>query len=334
MGDGKKKKKHEPPKPVDIPIAPLRDIRDALISDGAVSLDSIWPKYRNATPRWIQFQRIGLGSIPDIVQHPSGIKRDKWLKDGVGLTSDGKLTNKRQIMNRTKRRIKRKKVLDTPYYQRDMKDRHASQLSKKENIKRDREKPIITRQEFEIVYRPLEEWDLEELSRGRPRDKAGRFSGKPPAWMTRELFEGAMEKFEEQMRMQLHAEAIPAMDAIRYVIGNNDVDAKGKPVVSANVKLAAAQFVMEHLLGKPQQRIQQDISVKLQGILGSVMVNPSDVPGGPGYQLAHTPGETLELNGPAGDGDVIEGVWEDSSEESLKLDPEQEFSEFYNEEGS
>ena len=333
MGDGKKKK-HKPPKPVDIPIAPLRDIRDALITDGAYSLDKVWEKYRLATPRWVQFQRLGLGSIPDTVQHPSGIKRDKWLKDGVGLTSDGKLTNKRQIMNRTKRRIKRKKVVETPYYQRDMKDRHAPVLGKKERIKADKKLPIISRQEFEIMYRPLEEWDLEELSRGRPRDKLGRFSGKPPAWMTRELFEGAMEKFEEQMRMQLHAEAIPAMDAIRYVIRNDDVDAKGKPVVSANVKLAAAQFVMEHLLGKPQQRIQQDISVKLQGILGSVMVNPTDPANGSGYELAHTPGETLELNGPAGDGDVIEGVWEDSSEEPLKLNPEEEFSEFYNEEGS
>src|SRR5262245_63124610 len=40
-------------------------------------------------------------------------------------------------------------------------------------------------EEFKRLYKPIEQWDPEELARGRPRSRDGNFTGRPPRWITR-----------------------------------------------------------------------------------------------------------------------------------------------------
>src|SRR6478609_9046244 len=37
---------------------------------------------------------------------------------------------------------------------------------------------------IEIGWKPVEEWDDEELARGRPRNSLGTFTGRKPGWVT------------------------------------------------------------------------------------------------------------------------------------------------------
>jgi hypothetical protein len=113
----------------------------------------------------------------------------------------------------------------------------------------------------------------------------------------------------------MNANTVDAIDVIRWVMMNNEVDDKGKPIVPASTKLDAAKFLMEHIVGKPTQRIENDVSVKLQAILGVAMANPAQAlmpgtEGGEGYTLGHLPGVTMPMMTEA-EGEVIDAEWED-----------------------
>jgi hypothetical protein len=144
------------------------------------------------------------------------------------------------------------------------------------------------------LYKPLEEWDMEELARGRTRNAVGNFSGRAPEYITRELHERSIERFKMLIRNEMNAQSMPALKTIQMVLENNETDARGKPLVSAAAKMDAAKFLLEHVVGKPTQPTTTDVSVKLQGILGTVMVNPVDVQGQ--YIPAHTGSRELEGN--------------------------------------
>lgn len=142
--------------------------------------------------------------------------------------------------------------------------------------------------------KPIDEWDLEELSRGRTRDAAGGFRGKPPQYMPRAVHERIAERFKMLVRDQMNQSSVQALGVISRLLASEEVDEKGKPLVAASVKLDAAKWLVEHVVGKPVQPTQTDVSVKLQGILGAVMVNPTyddshpDVKALPaGYAPAH-----------------------------------------------
>lgn len=163
--------------------------------------------------------------------------------------------------------------------------------------------------------KPIDEWDIEELARGRPRDARGGFRGKPPKYMPRAVHERIAERFKMLVRDQLNQNAVQALGVVSNLITSDDVDDKGKPLVPASVKLDASKWLVEHVIGKPVQPTQTDVSVKLQGILGAVMVNPTldsdhpdmaDVPALPrGYSPAHfgTRGEAAVID--------VEGEWDD-----------------------
>lgn len=206
-------------------------------------------------------------TTPDIRQHSSGNPQDSLPARKQPRTAEGKLLTPKQIRARARRKAKRRE--------------------------------IMTDQEFEYLYeKPVEEWDMEELAKGRPRNSAGGFSGPRPKWVTSAVHERAMERYTAAVKTDMRATTVDALDAIRWIIQNEDVDDKGKPIVPAGTKLEASKFLIEHVVGKPTQRIESDVSVKLQGILGQVMVNPNDLVGGTpdqGYHVAHYPGITMAL---------------------------------------
>lgn len=134
------------------------------------------------------------------------------------------------------------------------------------------------------LWKPIEEWDHEELARGRPRSADGSFRGKSPAWVDRAVHEEVVKKFETIVREGMNAHTLRALTVLEQILESDEHDLKGKPLVPASTKLDAAKFLIEHILGKPKQRMETDISVKLQGLLGVAMVNP-DMSGGGGMML-------------------------------------------------
>lgn len=210
---------------------------------------------------------LNFNGTPDYRQHPSGNAQDGLPARQKPRTADGKLLTPKQIRARARRRLKRNEVLST--------------------------------QELEYLYqKPVADWDLDELAHGRPRNAQGHFKGPRPQWITAAVHEEAMEKYKAAVKSSMRATTVDALSLLQELINNDDVDDKGKPIVPASTKLDAAKFLIEHVVGKPTQRIENDVSVKLQGILGQVMVNPADV--GNSYAPGHFPGITMAV---ASDGD-------------------------------
>lgn len=163
--------------------------------------------------------------------------------------------------------------------------------------------------------KPIEEWDIEELARGRPRDAAGGFRGAPPKYMPRAVHERIADRFKMLVRDQMNQSTVQALGVVSNLLTNEEVDEKGKPLVAANVKLDAAKWLVEHVIGKPVQPTQTDVSVKLQGILGAVMVNPAldnDHPD----RLAIPAGYTPAHMGTRGEGEVLDvESWEEDEDD-------------------
>lgn len=215
-------------------------------------------------------------TVPDLRQHKSGNIRDTLPARMRPRTAEGKLLTPKQIRARARRKAKRHEMMSS--------------------------------QEMEYLYqKPIDEWDMEELAHGRPRNSKGTFTGPKPKWITAAVHEAAMEKYTAAVKSSMQATTVDALDAIKYIVQNEDVDDKGKPIVAMSTKLEAAKFLLEHVVGKPTQRIESDVSVKLQGILGQVMVNPREIEGSnQGYELAHYPGVTMPLAEARDDEDIID----------------------------
>lgn len=151
---------------------------------------------------------------------------------------------------------------------------------------------ILTAEEYKIMYKPVEEWDMEELARGRPRNSRGTFTGPKPKWLSSSVHESAMDLFKQIVKSEMNKQTVGALQVFEEVMSSQDVDVRGRPVVPASTKLDAAKFLLEHVVGKPTQRIENDVSVKLQSILGVVMANPDNQGG---YAVGHLPGVTVPM---------------------------------------
>lgn len=255
--------------------------------------DYVW-RNRQATPRKVDFS-----SVPTFKPERIGIRQDwdlqhdKW---GRPVTAEGKLLTPRQVRARARRKARKQYAYD--------------QLSDADKRKKRNKKKmvdaIVSPQELEYYAgKPVDEWDNEELARGRVRDKNGGFGGKKPQWITREIHEAAMERFQHVIKTEMNFQGTKAIEALSYILDNYEVDNRGKPLISASTKADAAKFFLEHIVGKPKQRVETDISVKLQGILGAVMVNPGE--SNNDFNLAHMPGYTMQLGDPnVVDGEVVD----------------------------
>lgn len=159
----------------------------------------------------------------------------------------------------------------------------------------------ISTEELEILYhKPIDEWDIEELAKGRPKVN-GKFTGPTPRWINRAMKEEAQSRFTVAVKGEMRNLTVTALETLKDMMVNEDTDDKGKPFVAASTKADISKFFLEHTVGKPTQRVEQDVSVKLQAILGTVMVNPAQVMGD--YSMGHMPGITIPM-GVAEDDDL------------------------------
>ena len=219
-------------------------------------------------------------NVPEITQHASGKLRDRLPSQMAPRTPDGKSLSPKQIRQRARRKSRR--------------------LAR------------MTDQELDYLYRkPVEQWDLEELARGRARGRDGTFRGPKPKWITAEVHERAMERYVAMVKSEMNSMTVSALQSLTLLLANEEVDMRGKPIVSANVKADIAKFLLEHVVGKPKQHVQADVSVKLQGILANVMANPGQTftPSG-GYTVGHLPGITMKMA--EQDDDIIDAEYEEA----------------------
>lgn len=126
--------------------------------------------------------------------------------------------------------------------------------------------------------KPLEEWDTEELARGRPRDQNGNFTGATPKWITPALVLEAKRRLQLRAFGDLSMAVGDAVKAVHKIIKSTDIDENGRPLVSTRDRLDAAKFVIEMVLGKAKQRVDIEAGDTLRAMLASALVMPDGSP--------------------------------------------------------
>lgn len=134
--------------------------------------------------------------------------------------------------------------------------------------------------DIELVYqKPIDEWDWEELSHGRPRGANGKFQGDKPSWITPAIQAEARRRMRTLTEDQLMTHAFDAIDVLKELMSDTGVDDFGKPTTPASVKLQAAQYVLNHVIGTPKARVEvNDGTNPLAELMGGILVNPDGEP--------------------------------------------------------
>lgn len=148
---------------------------------------------------------------------------------------------------------------------------------------RKREKPLqqdINLYIEHVYKKPIEEWDLEELGRGRPRDKNGSFTGAAPKWITATVAQEAKRRLLTETFGELAGHAQTAVKVIVNLMTSTEVDEKGKPIVDPRTQLAAATFILEHILGKPKAVVDIGGEDFVRSALASAIILDDGMPQG------------------------------------------------------
>lgn len=134
--------------------------------------------------------------------------------------------------------------------------------------------------DIEIVYqKPIEEWDWEELSRGKPRGANGNFQGDKPHWITPAIQAEARRRMRMLTEDQLMTHAMEAITVLKDLMSDNGIDDFGKPTTPGSVKLQAAQYILNHVIGTPKARVEIDNgSSPIAELMGGILVNPDGEP--------------------------------------------------------
>lgn len=133
--------------------------------------------------------------------------------------------------------------------------------------------------DIELIYKkPVEEWDWEELSHGRPRGKDNTFKGRPPSWITPAIQAEARKRMRVFTEDQLMVHAEDAIKVLSSLMKDTDTDEKGNYVVPASVKYQAATYILNHIIGTPKARVEVDTHNPLIELMGGILVNPDGEP--------------------------------------------------------
>lgn len=143
--------------------------------------------------------------------------------------------------------------------------------------------------------KPIEDWDLEELARGRPRSKNGKFNGAAPGWITPTIQKEARRRLLDHTLGKMAGHIDLAIQTVVNLIMCDEVDERGKPLVDPKTKLQGCMFIIEHFLGKPKAFVE--------------------LAGGDEKKVALAAAIVLEDGKPQDEPVILDGEWEDKEEE-------------------
>lgn len=149
--------------------------------------------------------------------------------------------------------------------------RDPSELSQKPSQmrRRIRRKAGNTQREIEyylekVYNKPVEEWDWEELARGRPRNSSGDFRGVGPKWVSALVIQEARRRLVEGIYGELGTSAKFAVETLNRLVTDGEVEDR--------VALEAAKYILDHILGKPRAIVALDASDNVRQFLAKALV--------------------------------------------------------------
>lgn len=172
-------------------------------------------------------------------------------------------------------------VLDFTEGVRPPKQKRVKSSNPKAIRKRIRKGTAALEGELELLYqdrKPLHDWDYEELARGRPRGTNGQFNGPAPRWITPAIRDEATRRLRAKGLQELGSHLGDAIKVTADLMNDDGVDLDGKPLVPANVRLSAAQFIADHVLGRATAKVEVDLGEKTRQMLAGAIILPDGTP--------------------------------------------------------
>jgi hypothetical protein len=113
-------------------------------------------------------------------------------------------------------------------------------------------------------YKPIEEWDFEELAHGKPRNKKGGFNtGPKPQWINPVIVEEVSRRLRNGFIDETR-KALPDVLKVLLVLLKDDE--------SPRIQLDAAKLFLEYAIGLPEKRISIEASSRVEHLLADVIV--------------------------------------------------------------
>lgn len=112
----------------------------------------------------------------------------------------------------------------------------------------------------------VSELDDEELARGYPRDKNGKFSGRPPTMVPRAMQDEMMKRLLGRGSEVFKEAYIDSMKTFATIAADPNAD--------PNVRLKAAQYVIERLTGKTPEVIHVAAEDPVETLFKSILADP------------------------------------------------------------
>lgn len=170
----------------------------------------------------------------------------------------------------------------------------SSETNERKNARRRARKAVAQAdvgREIELVYgKPIEQWDDDEIYRGRVRNDDGTYPRGPrPSWLTPTLQAERQRRLRQLMADDLGTFAADALRTIHSVMTDDSRDETGKPNVPASVRVDAGKYLVDQFMGKATATVDVHAGNQLAELLADVMVNPD---GEPSHQVIN--GEVVD----------------------------------------
>lgn len=126
--------------------------------------------------------------------------------------------------------------------------------------------------------KPVQDWDLEELARGKIRNKNGGFTGGRPKWITPAIQSEAKRRLLDETYGLLAGHVDQAVKTMGNLLTSDETDDNGKPLVDARTKFAAAAFIIEHMIGKPKALVEISATEDTRNAIAAAIVLDDGLP--------------------------------------------------------
>lgn len=124
----------------------------------------------------------------------------------------------------------------------------------------------------EGYIKPLSEWDLEELSRGQPRNRGGGWQGKKPVWLVgAPVKQEISRRFKEEAVSHLVRYFPKALQTLADLLDEDD----------PAIRLKACSLLLEYAIGKPTVHTHVSADEGVKGMLAAALVMPTGEPAHP-----------------------------------------------------
>jgi hypothetical protein len=116
----------------------------------------------------------------------------------------------------------------------------------------------------------VEDLTTEELSKGRLMDKNGRFTGRPPKFLPRQLVDAMRTEHHRRVNAALEESLSDTVKTMRMIM--NDISA------DPATRLRAAIYVYERFMGKTPDRIEVKRGDKVDAVIDKIMYDMGESP--------------------------------------------------------